>query len=91
MPRKATTTPSVVYQIKVTLKHVRPPIWRRIQVAGYSSLYQLHEVLQAVMGWTNSHLHQFIIGGSFYGEPHPDYGVQMINEKRVKLSQVAGR
>ncbi|MGT2428961.1 IS1096 element passenger TnpR family protein [Cupriavidus basilensis] len=29
---------------------------------------QLHDVIQAVMGWTDEHLHQFLIGGQGHGE-----------------------
>lgn len=80
-----------IYQIKVTLRDSKPPIWRRIQVPGDINLGKLHRILQVVMGWTDSHLHQFIAGGVYYGEPHPDYrdmGLEMRNEKRVKLNQL---
>lgn len=53
-----------VYQFKVTLKDVHPPVWRRFQVASDITLYRLHLVLQAVMGWWNYHLYQFIIRGT---------------------------
>jgi hypothetical protein len=46
----------VVYQFKVTLKDIRPPIWRRFQVTNDITLHRLHLVLQAVMGWQNYHL-----------------------------------
>ena len=49
-----------VYAIKVTLLGTRPPIWRRFLVEGDITLRQLHSTLQIVMGWTNSHLHQFL-------------------------------
>ena len=39
------------YQIKVTLRCVKPPIWRRLLVEADMSLSQLHEVLQVAMGW----------------------------------------
>jgi hypothetical protein len=48
-----------VYQMKVTLLHSRPPIWRRLQVESGVTLDRLHDTLQMVMGWTNSHLHGF--------------------------------
>jgi hypothetical protein len=48
------------YQLKVTLKGVRPPVWRRVVVPGRFDLEQLHGVIQIAMGWTNSHLHQFV-------------------------------
>ena len=51
-----------IYQFKVTLKGSDPPIWRRFQVPDLT-LGELHDVLQVVMGWEDSHLHQFIIRG----------------------------
>lgn len=57
-----------LYQFKITLKDIQPPIWRRIQVKD-CSLDKLHEHIQTAMGWTNSHLHQFKIDGTVYGDP----------------------
>jgi Plasmid pRiA4b ORF-3-like protein len=62
------TTP-VVYQIKVTLKGSRPPIWRRMQVINDTTLAQLHRLLQCVMGWEDAHLYQFVVSGIRYGDP----------------------
>jgi hypothetical protein len=78
---------AVVYQLKVTLKNVRPPIWRRVQVHD-CSLAGLHDVLQVSMGWSNSHLHAFEVGGEQYGEPGPMEEVEGHDEARTKLSQV---
>jgi hypothetical protein len=47
------------FQLKITLNNTKPPVWRRILVAPEIKLDKLHDVLQIVMGWTNSHLHQF--------------------------------
>ena len=64
-PKNASVTtagPSnFVYQMKITLKEVKPPIWRRIQVKSDITLKVLHKTIQIVMGWTNSHLHKFDI------------------------------
>ena len=59
---------SQVYQFRFTLLDVKPTIWRRIQVPD-GTLDKLHEYFQTAMGWTNSHLHQFDIGGRRYGGP----------------------
>ncbi|MEW5803799.1 MAG: plasmid pRiA4b ORF-3 family protein [bacterium] len=77
-----------VYQMKITLMGIEPPIWRRIQVTSDTSLHKLHEILQVVMGWTNSHLHQFIIGGKYFAEPDPEYDPEVENEQLIRLSQV---
>ena len=80
-----------VYQIKVTLKDIQPPIWRRVQVPSNISLNKLHRILQAVMPWDDYHLHQFIIGGVNYGEPDPDddFGFELKSDRTAKLNQVA--
>jgi len=65
---------SKIYQIKVTLKYSHPPIWRRIQVAGETTFHELHYILQRVMGWDDSHLHQFIIGDRTYGGSDDEFG-----------------
>ena len=62
-----------VYQLKIQLKNIRPPIWRRFLVSKSSSLKDLHHVIQIVMGWTNSHLHQFICGNLRYGKVDPEF------------------
>lgn len=80
-----------IYQIKVTLKDIQPPIWRRVQVPSNISLNKLHRILQAVMPWDDYHLHQFIIGGVNYGEPDPDddFGFELKSDRTAKLNQVA--
>jgi len=79
-----------IYQIKVTLKGCKPPIWRRLLVPSDVTLADLHQIIQAAMGWWDYHLHQFNIGGIFYGEPHPDYGgwIKMRDEQEFRLNQV---
>ena len=63
---------SHIYQLKITLDDIQPSIWRRIQVPGDVSLFKLHFILQIAMGWTNSHLHEFIIGERNFGNADPD-------------------
>lgn len=59
-----------IYRIKVTLRYVAPPIWRRIEVPADVKLGRLHRILQVVMGWTDSHLHAFRVGRTSYGVPN---------------------
>ncbi len=51
-----------IYQLEIVLNGLKPPIWRRLLVHGNASLNLVHCVFQVAMGWTNSHLHQFLIG-----------------------------
>ena len=80
----------LIYQFKVTLLDIKPPIWRRIQVPD-RTLADLHEYIQAAFGWWNYHLHQFIIDGERYGPPAPDdmdFGLEMIDETDVTLGKL---
>lgn len=83
--------PAQVYQIKVTLNDTRPPIWRRVLVPGDTTLRKLHDILQIVMGWTDSHLHQFVIAGAYYGATeYDDEGdLELLPEQRYRMSEVA--
>jgi hypothetical protein len=81
-----------IYQIKITLEGGKPPIWRRLLVRSDTTLGDFHDVIQAAFGWRDYHLHQFIVGGTYYGEPHPDYldYVDMQDEQEVTLGQITG-
>jgi len=52
-----------ICEVRVTLKGSKPPIWRKLAVPADIVLADLHEVIQIAMGWTNSHMHQFILRG----------------------------
>lgn len=86
MSIRATSAP--VYRLKVTLKKVRPPIWRRFLVPSDISLKRLHDCLQAVMPWSDSHMHQFEAKGVYYGVTDHDFGLKRVSETRTKLNQV---
>ena len=77
-----------IYQVKVTLNGIRPPIWRRILVTSDTTLGKLHRILQVVMGWDDYHLHQFIINETYYGPPDPDLMLDLKDEKKMRLNQV---
>jgi hypothetical protein len=76
----------VIYQLKVTLADVQPPVWRRIQVKD-CSLAKLHDILQISMGWSNSHMHVFEAGGEQYGDD-PMGELDWQSERKAKLSQL---
>lgn len=80
-----------IYQLKVTLKRIKPPIWRRVQVPGNITLYRLHKILQVVMGWYNYHLYQFVIDGTYYSDPDDEGLIEVKNARRRKLKDVVGQ
>lgn len=91
MPTRKAGSDGAIYQLKVTLRDSRPPIWRRLQVSGATSLEKLHWIIQAAFGWTDSHLHQFIIDRQTYSLPEfelDEFGDEIKNERRAKLGQL---
>lgn len=64
-----------VHQLKLTLRHVKPPVWRRIQVASDTTLGDLHYLVQTAMGWENDHLHVFRVGRVEYATLDGDQAV----------------
>lgn len=77
-----------VYQLKVTLKYIGPPIWRRIMVSSSMTLPDLHKTIQIAMGWMNSHLHQFVNDDKHYGVPDPDFDDGTVEESGVALGSL---
>ncbi|MGH3414330.1 MAG: plasmid pRiA4b ORF-3 family protein [Marmoricola sp.] len=82
------------YRVRVDLHGAKPPIWRRLELAGDLPLSQVHEVLQTAMGWTDSHLHHFFLGPArdhlvepFLTDFAEDEGDEGIHERDVRLDQ----
>jgi hypothetical protein len=73
----------------VTLTGIRPPIWRRLQVSSAINLRRLHDVIQAAMGWTQSHLYRFEVGGVDFGEPDPEDDLAFRSAKATPLRTIA--
>lgn len=76
---------SYVYQIKVTLADISPPIWRRIQVTSDTKLGKLHRILQIIMGWYDYHLHEFIFDNIHYGQPDSMFEVKNENPEYEEM------
>jgi|SRR6266702_54408 len=56
-----------VYQLRIWIREISPQIWRRLLVRSDSTIAELHNTLQIAFGWTDEHLHQFLIRGKPYG------------------------
>lgn len=61
-----------VFQMRVELLDIDPPIWRGIVVPSSLTLLELHAVIQGAMGWQDYHLHSFKIAGRRYEVPDED-------------------
>lgn len=65
-------TPPLFVLLRITLDDVEPQVMRRFIVPADIRLDRLHLVIQAAMGWTNSHLYEIRVGETGWGEPDPD-------------------
>ncbi len=57
-----------LYLLKIRLLDIEPEIWRRFVIPASITLDRLHDVIQIVMGWTDTHIHEFTIGKKRYTE-----------------------
>jgi hypothetical protein len=86
--RRKSPTPAPVLQLRIELDDIEPLVWRRVPLPANITLRRLHRVIQAAMGWTNSHLHEFVIDGQHYGVPVLDDDMltyRVIAETRTRL------
>jgi hypothetical protein len=89
MASPAATPP--VYRLRITLVGIDPPIWRVVQLPSSMRLSVLHDAFQIVMGWTDSHLHQFEKDGKFWAVPDPDEDaddLDLIDEREIPVGDV---
>jgi hypothetical protein len=81
-----------IYQIQIVLTRLKPKIWRRLIVPSDLMLADFHKIIQTSMGWTNSHLHQFIKNRTFYTERMPDDHswdeMNNVDYKKIKISDL---
>src|SRR5262245_58489308 len=79
-----------IYELKIELLDIEPTICRNVLVPGSITLAQLHEVIQAAIGWTISHLHEFIVGADSYS--HPEFEIDGAkSEYRYRLARLTPR
>jgi hypothetical protein len=85
----------LLFTLRVTIRDINPPIWRRIQVEGSTSLRKLHHILQAAFGWSSSHLHEYEIDYNRYARFDDDDVLDSMDpdatfdDRKTKLIKVA--
>lgn len=79
-----------MYQLKITIDKITPPIWRTVLVPETFSLNELHHIIQISFGWTNSHLYMFGEYENKIGDPilWEDSETPVLWDKKVKIMDV---
>ena len=96
MRRRPRRVDPVTLRVRVDLAGTRPPVWRRLELASDLFLDDVHEILQGAFGWTDSHLHRFGCGPTYYSReteyylcPYSvDEGDEGVPEDQVRLDEV---
>jgi len=78
-------------QLKITLRYLSPPVWRRAAVADNITLGNLHTLIQRVMGWGGGHMHEFRLPARGFGPPRRRFGHEGEDEDSTLLSEVLSR
>lgn len=92
--RASSTSTPVLFSLHITLAvgEINPPIWRRLVVDGRVSLAKLHHYIQAAFGWTDSHLHEFVINEVVFGDlgsiDDPEYENDVLDERKAFLNRL---
>ena len=81
---------AATYRLKITLKGVRPPVWRRLLVPAGYTLDRVHEVFLTGMGWSGYHLYAFRVGRTTYMEIDEDWPDDSVDPGSVRLGDVVG-
>ncbi|PHM38494.1 conserved hypothetical protein [Xenorhabdus innexi] len=49
--------------VKINLVEASPAVWRRVHISNQMTLNEVHDVIQAAMGWESAHMFSFEFGG----------------------------
>ncbi|MFH1004554.1 MAG: plasmid pRiA4b ORF-3 family protein [Bacteroidota bacterium] len=87
-----TKSKTKILQLKITLKDIKPSIWRKILVEDTITFRKFHYILQIVMGWGGGHLHEFSINNYAIGPTEDDdaldYKPDLISDRKITLQEV---
>ncbi len=81
------TTASIA-RLRIKLDDVEPAVVRLVEVPLTIRLDRLHLVLQAAMGWTNSHLYEIRARDVGWGRPYPDFSDGPLDASKARLMDV---
>jgi hypothetical protein len=85
---KQTKTLTPMLQLRLSVKDVKPEIWRKLLVSSDITLERLHSILQVLMGWRNVHLYAFVINKKRYSPPNEVDDLRKRKSIQTRLSTV---
>lgn len=78
---------ATIARLEITLDDVKPVVLRRVEVPFDIRLDRLHLILQAAIGWTNSHLYEIRARDVGWSTPYPDqdWGGDFLDARKARL------
>ncbi len=82
-----------ILQLKIVLKDTKPPIWRRILVHKNTTFFDLHNIIQIVMGWENYHLYEFNFLNYRISEIDEEFGFDddIIDSFKITIGEIISK
>lgn len=78
-----------ILQLKITLLHINPEIYRVVQVPETITLRNLHKVIQKVMDWEDYHLYQFVKDRQCFGPKSRGFDMpEIINDRSIPVIEL---
>jgi len=78
----------MLYEIKIQLRYINPPIYRVLRILSCTSLLKLHKFIQRAMGWKNYHLHLFEVEWKRYGENPRRWDSEVNDSRKMTLDKI---
>jgi hypothetical protein len=69
---------------RIHLIGTEPLVTRIFTVSAKTTMYELHHIIQVVMGWTNSHLYQFNVGEQVIAD------IRLVDDELGPVTDVKG-
>lgn len=79
---------AAIARLKITLDDMEPAVIRRVETSFDIRLDRLHLLIQAAMGWTNSHLYEIRVGDVGWGIPDPGWPDGPPDARKARLADV---
>ena len=87
------TVTEPIARVRIELRYIQPRIWRCVHVPLSATLVELHEIIQVALGWHNTHLFEFKIGGRSYLVPEEtevDFEWEYADARSVRIESLVG-
>lgn len=88
--------PGTPVELKVKLRDMPVPVWRRLLVPSETTFHALHQAIQASFGWQDCHLYEFMIGDtiieSFDSDDFGDvpFSKEAVDSRLLHLRDIMG-